>query len=247
MPVLSNLPIRLFVISTVLFLTLPAMANELKLTDRTAADIELDEYRKPTEIINFTGVEKGDKVLDLLAGGGYYSELLAHVVGKNGKITLQIPKAYLSFIGDELDKRLANNRLPNVNYLLSEASNLHLPQNYYDSAFLVLGYHDMFFTDGDWDFPTATVMPQVAKSMKLGSKLLVIDHQAAKGRGSKDTKALHRIEADFVIDDLKKYGFSLVERSKLLENKQDKHNISVFSPQLRRKTDRFVLLFERVK
>lgn len=247
MALFSTLVKRVFTISFLLFLIPPTVASESEFAARPAADIALDKDRKPFEIIDFIGVNKGDKVLDLLAGTGYYSELLAHTVGKHGRVTLQIPKAYLSFIGNELDKRLANNRLANVDYLLSEAPNLKLPTNTYDSAFLVLGYHDMFFTEGDWSFPTATVMPQVAKSIKLGGKLLVVDHQAAKGRGIKDTKTLHRIEADFVVKDLKKYGFRLVKRSLLLENKQDNHAASVFSPELRRKTDRFILLFERIK
>lgn len=245
---------KLSVLLTSIFIAIPlfintnhAFAKELDLTGRTKSDSQLDKHRKPAEIINFVDIKPGDNVLDLLAGGGYYSELLARAVGENGKVTLQIPKAYLSFIGDELDKRLANNRLPNVNYLLSEAPNLQLPTNTYDSAFLVLGYHDMFFTDGDWHFPTTTVMPQVAKAIKLGGKLLVVDHQAANGRGSKDTKTLHRIEADFVINDLKKFGFHLVKQSRILENKQDNYNASVFTPELRRKTDRFILLFERIK
>lgn len=247
---MSKLPVLLTNIFIAIFLLINAnlaVATGVELTGRTASDMQLDKHRKPAEIIAFADVKFGDTVLDLLAGGGYYSELLARTVGKNGNVTLQIPQAYLSFIGDELDKRLANNRLPNVQYLLSEAANLQLPPNAYDSAFLVLGYHDMFFTDGNWHFPTTTVMPQVAKAIKLGGKLLVVDHQAAKGRGEKDTKTLHRIEADFVIEDLKKYGFSLVKCASFLENNNDDHNASVFSPELRRKTDRFVMLFERTK
>ena len=160
---------------------------------------------------------------------------------------MQIPKAYLGFVGKELEQRLANDRLKNVNYLLSEAPDLQLQHNHFDSAFLVLGYHDMFFKDQGWDFPADVVMPQVLASLKVGGKLLVVDHSAAKKRGAQDTKTLHRIEAKFVINDLKKYGFTLVKQATFLENKNDTRNTSVFSPELRRKTDRFVLLFERTK
>jgi predicted methyltransferase len=224
-----------------------ALAFELDLSGRTKNDTQQDATRKPVDIINFAGVQAGDNVLDLLAGGGYYSELLSRAVGDNGEVALQIPKAYLGFVGKELEQRLANNRLKNVNYILSEAADLKLQEKHFDSAFLVLGYHDMFFKDQGWDFPADVVMPQVMASLKVGGKLLIIDHNAAKSRGIKDTKTLHRIEDSFVINDLKKYGFTFVKQSKLLENSNDDHSTSVFTAEMRRKTDRFVLLFERTK
>ena len=106
--------------------SITAHAFELDLSNRTDNDMQQDATRKPAEIINFVGVKNGDKVLDLLAGGGYYTELLSRAVGADGEVTLQIPKAYLSFVGKELDQRLANKRLKNVNYILSEAPNLKL-------------------------------------------------------------------------------------------------------------------------
>lgn len=245
-----TLPIRLtyiIITSCLLLITVNVFALGVDLTNRSQQDTQLDKTRKPLEIINFVGVGDGDNVLDLLAGGGYYSELLSRVVGSNGKVTLQIPKAYLSFVGAELEQRLAGNRLKNVNYVLSEADNLKLEKNTFDSAFLILGYHDMFFKDQGWDFSADVVMPQVLNSLKIGGKLLLIDHSAAENRGALDTKTLHRIEADFVIEDMERHGFKLVKRSQLLSNLTDDRSASVFKAELRRKTDRFVLLFERTK
>lgn len=247
---MTKFALRIASILTASCLTLSstiALAFTLDLSGRTNSDTQQDLTRKPAEIINFIGVKKGDKVLDLLAGAGYYSELLSQVVGDKGEVVLQIPKAYLSFVGKELKQRLANNRLRNVNYVLSEAPDLKLQANHFDSAFLILGYHDMFFKDGEWDFSADVVMPQVLASLKVGGKLLVVDHSAANKRGAQDTKTLHRIEEEFVINDLKKYGFTLVKQADFLKNKNDDHSKSVFTPELRRKTDRFVLLFERTK
>jgi predicted methyltransferase len=232
--------------SLLLLATTPLLAGNVDLSDRSKQDMQQDKGRKPAEVINFSGLKSGDKVLDLLAGGGYYSELLSRVVGEKGTVTLQIPKAYLKYVEQPLKKRLANERLKNVTYLLSEAEDLKLANNTYDSAFLVLGYHDMFFQEDDWNFTADTVMPQVLKSLKSGGKLLVIDHAAAKGTGIKDVKTLHRIDGEFVKNDLEKRGFKLIKTSKLLENNVDDHTQLVFKPELRRKTDRFVMLFEKV-
>ena len=216
------------------------------LSNRSASDMAQDAGRKPIEIIHFAQVKQGDKVLDLLAGGGYYSELLARAVGEQGRVTLQIPKAYLKYAQKSLDERLADNRLKNVDYLLSEADDLKLENQQYDSAFLVLGFHDMFFQQQGWSFSADVVMPQVLKSLKPGGKLLVIDHNAEKDSGIRDVQTLHRIEVDFAINDLEQRGFKLIKRSNILENLADDYTQSVFIPELRRKTDRFVLLFEKV-
>jgi len=239
---------KLTVISTISLLALstPILAGTLDLSNRSAGDIKQDSGRKPAEIIHFSGVKKGDKVLDLLAGGGYYSELLSRVVGDQGEVTLQIPKAYLKYAEKNLKVRLANDRLKNVTYLLSEAPDLRLATDHYDSAFLVLGYHDMFFSEEGWNFTADEVMPQVLSSLKSGGKFLVIDHAATKDSGIKDVKTLHRIDSNFVKADLEKRGFKLIKTSKLLENSADDHSKLVFVPELRRKTDRFVMLFEKI-
>ena len=45
-----------------------------------------DELRKPDEVIKFFGVQPGMTVLDVLATGGYYTEILAGVVGDTGRV-----------------------------------------------------------------------------------------------------------------------------------------------------------------
>lgn len=54
--------------------------------DRTAADRATDVRRKPDQILAFIGVKPGMTVLDLSAGGGYTTELLARAVGPTGRV-----------------------------------------------------------------------------------------------------------------------------------------------------------------
>ena len=221
------------------------LAKGVDLSGRNEKDTARDASSKPAAIIHFAGVKKGDKVLDLLGGGGYYSELLSRVVGDTGEVVLQIPQAYRKYVGDEVDARLADERLKNVTYLLSEPGDLKLGTDKYDSAFLILGYHDLYLKAGAWTFTADAVMGDVINSIKTGGKLLVIDHNAAKGHGTDDSDSMHRIEGAFVIADLEKRGFKLVSKSDILMNADDDHTKSVFDKTIRRKTDRFVLLFEK--
>jgi predicted methyltransferase len=59
--------------------------------DRTAADRNNDVRRKPAEILDFIGVRPGMVALDVSAGGGYTTELLARAVGPTGAVYGQSP------------------------------------------------------------------------------------------------------------------------------------------------------------
>src|ERR1700720_2687693 len=58
----------------------------VKSTDRTAADRTNDERRKPEQMLGFIGISPGIVALDLSAGGGYTTELLARAIGPSGKV-----------------------------------------------------------------------------------------------------------------------------------------------------------------
>src|SRR3954453_15391741 len=54
--------------------------------DRSDADREADKRRDPAKLLGFTGVRPGMKVLDMGAGGGYSTELMARAAGPSGKV-----------------------------------------------------------------------------------------------------------------------------------------------------------------
>ena len=53
---------------------------------RPQPDKMRDVNRKPAESIAFAGVKPGDKVVDFLAGGGYFTRILSKVVGPQGHV-----------------------------------------------------------------------------------------------------------------------------------------------------------------
>src|ERR1044071_658822 len=54
--------------------------------DRSDADRQTDQRRDPLKLLAFTGVKSGMTVLDMGAGGGYSTELMARAVGPAGKV-----------------------------------------------------------------------------------------------------------------------------------------------------------------
>ena len=46
----------------------------------------LDVVRKPVEVLQFLGLERGDTALDLFGSGGYYGRIMARAVGPEGSV-----------------------------------------------------------------------------------------------------------------------------------------------------------------
>ena len=67
-------------------LTRERIAEIIASPDRTAADRSNDVRRKPDQMLAFIGVRPGMVALDLSAGGGYTTELLARAVGPTGRV-----------------------------------------------------------------------------------------------------------------------------------------------------------------
>jgi predicted methyltransferase len=212
---------------------------------RTEADRERDAGRKPAEVLEFFGIEPGMTVLDMFSGGGYYTELLSYVVGPTGKVVAHTNSAYAGFVGDETANRYANDRLPNVEHLLAENNELELPADEFDAILLVLSYHDIYFSDpNSWpkiDGPG--LLEELKKGLKPGGTLDIVDHYAAAGSPRETGGTLHRIDPQIVIDELEAAGFVLEARSDVLRNLQDDREKGVFDPEIRGKTDRFVMRF----
>src|SRR5690349_4877250 len=54
--------------------------------DRLPGDMDEDSWRRPSEVLVFLEVKSGMRVVDYLSAGGYYTELLARIVGNNGQV-----------------------------------------------------------------------------------------------------------------------------------------------------------------
>jgi len=241
--------IKLVLLSALFTLSTAASSADNKYSfekgQRAQQDILRDAQSKGPEIVDLVGIKPDMQVLDILGGGGYYSELINERLGQGGKVYLHNNKAYMPYVEKELTARLSNNRLENVTRWDKEADNLALKKENFDAIFFVLGYHDMYHTAKGWSIDKDDFLKQLGESLKVGGKLLIIDHNGVSGSGTKHSQKLHRIDVGYVKKELANKGFKLIEQSNILANPNDDHMGSPFSKEMRRKTDRFVLLFEK--
>ena len=239
---------RLLTLFTALLLSTPLAANcdlDLQNSNRSEADKKRDAVSLPCDMAALIKLNKGDVVLDLLGGGGYFSELLSLQVGPQGRVYLHNNKAYLPYVETQLTARLQGNRLPNVQRLDAELERLQLHPASLDAVYFIMGYHDMYHVSDGWKIDPTQLMTQIYSALKPGGQMLVVDHNAPAGSGVKDAQELHRIEANYVEKELQQFGFELIQSSDVLKNSSDDYSKSVFDAAVRGKTDRFVLVVKK--
>ena len=78
--------------------------------DRSDADRTTDKRRDPVKLLKFIGVKKGMKVLEMEAGAGYTTELLARAVGPTGVVYAQDSAEVLERVKDKFDLRAQSPR-----------------------------------------------------------------------------------------------------------------------------------------
>src|SRR5256885_13807166 len=99
----------------------PDYAAIVAAPDRSDADRQIDQRRDPEKLLAFTGARPGMKVLDMGAGGGYSTELLARAVAPDGVVYGQNdPGVVERFIKDRVDNRAKGPAMKSVVTLARE-------------------------------------------------------------------------------------------------------------------------------
>ena len=215
---------------------------------RSASDRERDARDKPAEVLALARFKRGDTVADILSGGGYYAEILSGIVGPGGNVLLVNNPGYENFGKKGLAERLAANRLPNLTHVVGPSDALGMGDRVLDGAVIVMSYHDLYWVDEKEGWPRVDAglfLDQVARALKPGGVLLVVDHSARQGTGSADAQALHRIDEQFAIADFRKHGLEWEAAIPVLRNPDDDRSKNVFDPAIRGRTDRFVHLYRK--
>ena len=200
---------------------------------RTDQDRRMDESRNPAEFLPFTGVKPGMMVLDVSAGAGYTSQLLALSVAPNGKVWAQREQP-----GAALTKRLTDNPQPNFIIVYRPFEDPIPPDApKLDLITIVNNYHDITYLPVD----RVKMDQRLYAALKPGGHLVVVDHSAQAGTGITAGKTLHRIDETVVLSEFKNAGFVLEAEGQFLRHPSDTRDFS--SGDGRMLTDKFALRF----
>ncbi len=219
---------------------LPNYTDIVAAPDRSEADRTNDKRRNPVELFGFTGARPGMKVLDMGAGGGYSTELLARAVAPGGTVYSQTPaglfpgaiKAYAARAQGPAMKNAVRLERPFEDPLPPGVDGLDLVTFFFF-------YHDTVWLEVD----RARMNRRLYEALKPGGILVVADHSARTGDGANVTKSLHRIEESVVRRELEAAGFQFVSEGRFLRNPADARDTPVQKNTV--PNDEFVLKYSK--
>lgn len=216
---------------------------------RPVDQIALDAGRKPAEVLAFLGLKPGDVAADIMAGSGYYTEIMARAVGPKGRVIAVEPTQF--YTGQP--KAIAawdalKGRAPNVELTVGPFGTIAAAPASLDFTLMHLVYHDLYWESAQYKVPRvdpAAFLKSLYAATKPGGIVGVVDHVGAAGDTRAIVDALHRIDPAVIKADFKAAGFILEGESPLLRVVGDDIAKLVFDPAVRGKTDRVVYRFRK--
>ncbi len=212
---------------------------------RLDANRQLDENRRPAEVLDFAGFKEGQVVADYLAGAGYFSEMIATIVGPEGRV---YPMNPVGFHNAEAWSAIGAMH-ENISPLIAANTHLQLAPGSVDAILTHLTFHDLYWESERFEYARLDV-PSVLQNwhmaLKPGGTVVVVDHYGPEGDTREVVERIHRIEPATVIGAMQRAGFELVDRSEALANPEDDLGTSVFDESVRGKTSRFMLKFRKM-
>lgn len=206
--------------------------------DRSAADRKNDARRKPEAMLAFIGVRPGMFALDISAGGGYTTELIARAVGTTGRVYAQSTRAASA---ERVMERAKNPAVGNIVAVVRKFEDPVPPevQGKLDLVTLMFNYHDF----GSLGVDRSQFNRAVFTALKPGGMYVIADHSGRPGTGITESGTLHRIEEAFLRSEVEAAGFRLAEEGGFLRNAADPRDRETPDPPMPK--DEFVLKFTK--
>jgi predicted methyltransferase len=218
----------------------PDYAALIAAPDRSAADRQADKRRNPAPFLAFAGVQPGMKMLDMGAGGGYSTELMARAVAPNGVVYGQNPADLPERPKAAFEARL---QTPAMQDVIADIRPFDdpVPPDVHDLDLItfLFFYHDTTYMDVD----RAAMNRKLFASLKPGGFLVIADHSALPGQGVSVGKTLHRIEESTLRQEVEAAGFRLAAEGDFWRSATDTHDFPSYRPPV--PVDNFVLKFQK--
>jgi predicted methyltransferase len=220
--------------------SIPDYAAIMAAPDRSDADRQADERRNPLPFLAFTGARPGMKVLDMGAGGGYSTELMARAVAPNGMVYGQYPPDTFERPKAAFEARL---KTPAMQDAAADVRPFDdpVPPDVHDLDLItfLFYYHDTTYLNVD----RAAMNQKMFAALKPGGYLVIADHAAKAGDGTSVGKTLHRIEEATLRKEIEAAGFRLVATGDFWRHPDDTRDFSTNRPPS--PVDEFVLKFQK--
>jgi predicted methyltransferase len=218
----------------------PDYAALIAAPDRSDPDRQADKRRDPIPLLTFADVRPGMKVLDMGAGGGYSTELLARAVAPGGVVYGQNPPDLPERPKTAFEARTKTPAMKDVVVDIRPFDDPLPPDvGNFDLITFLFFYHDTTYMNVD----RAAMDRKLFAALKPGGFLVIADHAALPGQGATVGKTLHRIEESTLRQEVEAAGFHLVAEGNFWRNPEDTHDFPSFKPNM--PVDNFVLKYQK--
>ncbi|MGC1324207.1 MAG: methyltransferase [Xanthobacteraceae bacterium] len=219
--------------------TAPDYAALMAAPDRSEADRNADKRRDPLPFLAFAAPRPGMTVLDMAAGGGYSTEMMARAVAPNGVVYAQNPPD----LGDKPKAAFeARMKTPAFKDVVVDIRPFDdpIPADVHDLDIItfLFYYHDTSYMNVD----RVAMDKKMFAALKPGGILVIADHSALPGQGISVNKTLHRIEEATLQKEIEAAGFKQVAEGNFWRNPADTHDFPSYKPM---PVDNFVLKFQK--
>ncbi len=218
----------------------PDYAALLAAPDRSDGDRQADKRRDPAPFLTFAGLRPGMKVLDMGAGGGYSTELIARAVAPGGIVYGQNPADLGEKPKATFDARL---KTPAMKDVVADIRPFDdpVPPDVHDLDLItfLFYYHDTTYMNVD----RAAMDRKLFTALKPGGFLVIADHSALPGQGTSVGKTLHRIEESTLRQEVEAAGFRVVAKGNFWRSPDDTHDFPSYRPST--PVDNFVLKLQK--
>jgi predicted methyltransferase len=208
--------------------------------DRSDADRQADKRRDPLPLLQFADPRPGMKVLDMGAGAGYSSELMARAVMPDGVVFAQNPvdlnekakAAFAARLVTPAGKNIVADTAPFDDPIPPGVRDL-------DLITFLFYYHDTSYMNVD----RAQMDRKLFAVLKPGGYLIIADHSALPGQGVSIAYTLHRIEESTLRQEVEAAGFKVAGEGNFWRNAADTHDFPSYKRDM--PVDNFVLKFQK--
>lgn len=207
---------------------------------RTPASAKRDKFRHPVQTLEFFGIRPDMRVVEVLPGGGWYTEILAPFLRDHGQlIEAEAPLAgttgFMHQSAERFRQKLASNpavygKVQLEPFVLPDYMHLGAP----DSADMVVTFrnmHDLMF-ENVHGMPTDAILQAFLRSayqvLKPGGVLGIEAHRANPDMPLDQCFKLSRVPQPYLIREAEQAGFKLAGTSEINANPKDPRTVSVF-------------------
>jgi predicted methyltransferase len=241
--------LAIFIWTQIVVAETPAASIAAAVSDpsRPAEDVARDADRKPAATLAFAGVKPGDKVADYISNSGYFTRLLAGVVGLKGHVySVELDEIVKEGNGAKGLAGLKDWAQGRANVSIGTEQSTSSPRfpEKLDVFWITLNYHDLhdkFLGPVD----IAVFNKAVFAALKPGGVYIILDHVAAPGSAADVTEKLHRIDPAVVRQEVEAAGLRFDGESAILANPTDPHTVAMWDKSVKGRTDQFLYRFRK--